>query len=335
MVTDALLGNPEAGGDGGEGEILGCGRRAEPENAGEDMGGELRATRIGDDGDEFAHSDLEPVMVAGGGNAKIVTISDRLADRIGSELPDEFVDLGCHGVAGIILGDNLRATCAGVPTRGDLVKSWHGRDRLGLPKWGEKSSASAAMEWPATIQIQDLIEVIGITTQRVQQLAKLKRIPSGDGKGNYPMRDTLVAFIRHLQTKKGAGDAAGLDILKEQKMAKEIELLQAKLDQLALKVVPTDEVAQFLGQVAAGQRVLLQHKLETELGPLVADGEVAAKIAAETPRILDEVCDLMATGIQKWINEHQPKRLSPVERRMAEARPEADLLLGEGEPDAP
>lgn len=151
----------------------------------------------------------------------------------------------------------------------------------------------AGMTW------QKLADALGVSSRSVHNWRKLDFAPTE------PIVEEWEAFVAENNLGSG-GQHSSLEELKAERLRKQIELDQIKIDQQRKLVIPSAEVNEFLTMVATRSKAALYAALETELPPKLEGQDVAA-IRSILREAADGICDRMQKGFDDWAEAHTPE----------------------------
>ncbi len=126
-----------------------------------------------------------------------------------------------------------------------------------------------------------------------------------DGAPKTPNQEAWEAFAASQGLGSG-GKHSSLEDLKAERLRKQIELDQIKIDQQKRLIIPADELDSFLGGLATMSRAAVYAALETELPPKL-EGQSVVKIRKLCRESADSICDRMQAEFTKWAKDHKPE----------------------------
>ena len=88
--------------------------------------------------------------------------------------------------------------------------------------------------------------------------------------------------------------------LRDEKLRREIELLDLRLHRERSQVIPVDQVDELLRRIAAGQKQELLAWAESRR-PEVRPGADLAEIREQQMQAAYRLCDRMETGLERWL----------------------------------
>lgn len=144
-----------------------------------------------------------------------------------------------------------------------------------------------------------LAEALEVSRQSVSQWRKLPGAPTT------PDLREWLPFIE--ANGLGPRDAdPETQSLRDEKLRREIALLDLRLQRERGQVIPADQVDELLKRIAAGQRSELLHWAQNESPPIVAGADLA-EIRANQMEVAYRICDQMETGLERWLTSNDIK----------------------------
>lgn len=149
------------------------------------------------------------------------------------------------------------------------------------------------MTWAA------LAAELGVSSRTVQNWRKR------DGAPEKADVATWQAFVDKHELGSG-GAHSSLEDVKRDRILKQTELDQIKIDQARRLVIPAQEVNDFLATVSTQAKAQLYAAMQTELPPKL-EGQDVATIRKHLQEAADAICDKMQSGFDDWAKSHTPE----------------------------
>ena len=142
----------------------------------------------------------------------------------------------------------------------------------------------------------EIAEILGVARQTVTRWRKRPDAPS------MPDAEAWEGYIKThcLGPFRAEADSPLTKKLRDEKLRREIELLDLRLHRERSQVIPVDQVDELLRKIAAGQRRELIEWAESHT-PDLAPGRDLAEIRANQMEAAYRICDQMETGLTRWL----------------------------------
>lgn len=151
---------------------------------------------------------------------------------------------------------------------------------------------------PDLLPAAEFAEMSNMSERHLRRIAKDGYFPPPEH-GQYPRLKAMAGMIRY-QRELLSQKTGGLKAWQEKLTQAKWETVQYDLAVKRGDYIAKDDIGPCLRNLSLNQRAQLQYKLEREIPPRLI-GKTPVEQLEILKGVVDDVCDIMASGIGKWV----------------------------------